>query len=118
MTNTEFLISSMDKFIIDYGMLPYGGIPFVYTIMGNVLPQIPNDMLFTEADIQEVANFFNTKYPGHYTVDVWYSEIADSLKDHLGTTPPAPAPPSEQLSKPLLIFGGVLLLIMLLGKRE
>lgn len=121
MANKDELIAAIDKFIlIDYGMWQYGGVPFIPTTAAAVDEVLPADMKFTEADLAEVANYCAQKYVGYYTYDEWYSQLKIGLSGRL-TEAPAPEPISPVtasiLSKPVLILGGVFLLIYLLGRR-
>jgi hypothetical protein len=140
MTNIETLESAMDNFIVNYGSLQYGGLPFVDNIMYNIVtvtPAIPSDMTFTPKDISDVANYFNTKYPGYFTYDEWYNTMLDYLQPYIATpsqlAPPAPdvtvppasavtpspAPPTDTgAGKSLLIIGGIVVLIAVLGWNQ
>lgn len=120
MTNIETLESLMDDFIIGYGSLQYGGLPFVNNIMINVVPDIPVGMKFSLDDIAEVANYFNTKYPGYFTIDEWNDTMVEYLHDFIGSEPSNGngdnVPVIESNSgKTLLVIGGAIVLIALLS---
>jgi len=139
MANKDILISAIDQFIIDYPAYPLGGLPFISTIMighthqdlsyqAGILETLPANITFTDQDFVDVANYFVEKYPDYleHTYQDWYSGLVQFLSTGI-VTPGEPAlplvpgvtptPPTEATSllKPILIFGGVLLLIILLG---
>ncbi len=131
MANKDILISQIDQFIIDYGMLPYGGIPSIRTIMvgygdqAGILETLPAGMTFTDQDIVDTANYFVTKYPGYpnHTYQDWYDMMYQSqyLADRIisgngdgngnGTTPV-----SGGLSSTMLLIGGAILLLFMMSK--
>jgi hypothetical protein len=121
MTNKEILIDAMDTFIVGYGSLEYGGLPFVTTIMYNILPDIPVAMKFTAQDISDVANYFNTKYPGYFTYDEWNDTITEYLSDHITEieeeVPEETTTTEANSSKALLAIGGIVVLIAVLSIR-
>jgi hypothetical protein len=119
MANRDTLTSAIDTYITNYGMLPYGGVPPVALTMSSVNESLPIDMKFTIDDFEYTAQYLFDKYVGHYTYQEWYTGLTDYLAGRISTTPPAPpdAVPASVFSKPLLIFGGIALVVYLLTRK-
>jgi hypothetical protein len=118
MANRDTLTADIDQFIEDYGMLPQGGVPPIALTMSSVNEDLPLDMKFTIGDFEFAAQYLFTTYP-QYTYDVWYAGLTEYLAGRINTNPPAPpgTVPASIFSKPLLIFGGVMLAVYLLTRK-
>jgi hypothetical protein len=135
MANKDILITQIDQFIIDYGMLPYGGIPMISMILNGYGDQsgiketLASGITFTDQDIAGVANYFVEKYPGYptHTYDAWYDGLSEGLADRIisdggngdgnGDGDGDIIEEKTGLSLSTILIGGTILLILLLPRE-
>src|SRR4030042_1153833 len=132
MANKDVLISQIDQFVIGYGMLPYGGIPYISTIMNGyneqvgVLNQLSAEITFTDQDIADVSTYFANKYPSYpdHGYDDWYSGLSKYLADRIvgggngngNGNEITPEPTPAVISTGMLIIGAAVILLLMMSK--
>jgi len=127
MTNTDILISSIEKFIIN-NSLP-DEYPRLPTILMSITPTLPAGIVFSDNDFIDSAKYLTAKFPYMYSYEDWYNTMisnlstvtmppdyltdpklytTDSFKPDLGT--------GLKISTTTLLIGAALLILLLMPK--